>query len=403
MTAEVLPQTDEQAFHGEVLPQGDALKEIYALEFGSLDLPTTSRVTDDFTEANVVSLNTHVGIPELQKLYVAQATENAYADSWWRDVATVIRERTNEPEQADALRIVAKHTLEVLANDEPNGQNYEVYEFGEKEEDGRAVEVVLDTLQLIDQFSGGLMASDPDRPRIIIGNGARFEQNNGGGEINGVASEKFVYINMPGVRSIAKEYDADFHELLAVVVVHEVLGHALERRVEGYTGMRFEEFFDYSRNKVKGDIFDSIHETITPKAGGPTESKPVREYGRVNRAEDLATSVDATIADAMGWTETTDKIPRFRSELDTYRTDLALVLMHDAADMASQYDDTPGLVGSELRYVINEAGIITGVEPVRKMRLRSIGGAEAVRQEISKVVDKYKPGNEFIVSPGDFV
>ena len=68
----------------------------------------------------------------------------------------------------------------------------------------------------------------------------------------------------------------------------------------------------------------------------------------------------------MGWTETTDKIPRYRSELDAYRADLAVALMEDAAQMARQYDGTPGFVGSELRYVINEAGIVTGIEPVRK-------------------------------------
>ena len=255
MTEQLLSEVNSQVFGEEFLPVDDKLRELYELEFASLDMPTTYRLTDNYSEANVVDANEHITIEELQDFYVSYATERACEDSWWTDVSRMVREHSTEPNQADRVKMVAKHTVETLIDDSPNGQSFEVYEFGEKEEDRQAVEVVLDTLQLIDQFSGGLMSSDPNRPRIVIGNGVSLQQNHGGGEISGVASRRFVYLNMPQIREIAKEHDADFHQLLAVVTVHEVLGHALERSMKNYTGLYFGDHFDYSGTKVKGEIY----------------------------------------------------------------------------------------------------------------------------------------------------
>jgi hypothetical protein len=132
-------------------------------------------------------------------------------------------------------------------------------------------------------------------------------------------------------------------------------------------------------------------------------SSPVREYGKVRNDEDLATSVDTTVGAVMGWKENVDKIPRWRGQIDSYRAELVTELMGVAAEAARRYDNTPGFVGSEIRYTTDTDGNVSGVEPVRKMNVSHTPGQEAVHEELEKVINKYRPGNEFIVSSGDFM
>jgi hypothetical protein len=404
MSTEAIANRSEVTSQHNVLPSGDALHDIYRLEFTSLDLPDTYQTTSDYHEANVTYAGPNPDIQQLRDSFVSQAAEKAYNDSWWQRASEALKAHGADPEVADNLVVAAKHNLSVVVDGKPTNQGFEVFEVGEREADEGAVKTVFDTLRLIDQYSGGLLAADPDRPCIALANGIRLGQNRTGGEKGGIAAPGAVVINMSALKDIAKEADADLHELLAIVIVHEVLGHSLERlTMNGKTGLYFARHFDYSNNRVPGKIFEGIHESIQPKEAAKNGSQPVREYGKVNAAEDFATSVDAVVAQAMGWSSTADKMPRFQSEVDTHRSDLAIGLMQNAARLALKHEHTHGFVGSELRYITDAKGRAVGVEPARKFEVTSFYDDGIVQREIENMVAKYDPGNEFIVTEGDLV
>lgn len=406
--SETLTNRSEQEQNRNVLPRGEGLRELYQLEFAALDLPDSFRMTDTYAEADVELFTNdsdapHYGIQEVQGAFVRQAAERAYQGSWWVNLADRLREKALDPSAVDDMRIAAQHTLDVMVADQPTGQNFEVFEIGTAEEDREAVDVVFNTLTALDQFSGGLMAADPERPRIILSNGIRMQQNRKGSEISGVAIPGAVFINMPALKEQAREAGADFHALLAVVVAHEALGHGLERLVKGDTGRYFHEHFDYSNERQQGDMFHEVHASIKPNDEAAAGSQPVREYGKVSSSEDFATSVDATVAEAMGWAAGVESIPRFKSTPDAHRSDLAVQLMQEAAIKALSYDHTPGIVGSKVRYITDAEGNVTGVEPERKIEVNSVSGQEAVEEEIKKQVNRYRPGDQLVVTTGDFM
>jgi hypothetical protein len=383
-----------------LLPQGDSLRATYKSMFEALELPRTYRVTENYAEANVFVSNPKPSIEELQDGYVARAVDKAsyWDESWWRKLSSGLEEHGADPAEAWNVSIAQKHILDVVVDDKRISQSVEVYEVGDIEQDRAAVGVVFDTLRLIDQASGGLIFAGPECPRIILGNGVKLEDIDDGGETGGFAGSGIVYLNMPALKELAQGAGANFHELVATSLVHEVLGHDLERNVTGYAGSYFTEHFDYSDKRENGAMFKNLHESVTPKdSSGPKESRPVREYGRRNPAEDFATSVDATVAEAMGWVTATDKMPRMKSEVDSFRRELVLDLMDRAAVMARSYGDVPGFLGSELRYVTDKSGIATGVEPLRKIEVTTIFGQDAVKEEIQRIVDKFRPGKELIV------
>ncbi len=391
-----------------VPPQGDALRSVYRLEFGSLDLPSSYRVTDNYPEANVVLANegddSNYDLQELRNVFVSQASWKAYRDSWWANTSLRLKELGADPEQADNFPIAAKHTLDIVVDGNRTGQGFDVFEVGEPEEDREAIATAFETLKIIDQFSGGLLAADPDRPSVILSNGIRLGQNREGGEYGGAAFPGGVVVNMPALKEMAREAGADFYALLSVVIVHEALGHGLERLVKGDSGRYFPEHFKYSYKRVPGEIFDDVHESVVARdALMAASSQPIREYGKTAPSEDFATSVDAAVAEVMGWDKGVAALPRFNSSPDAYRTELVLRLMQEAADIAKKYGYTPGIVGSEVRYVTGPDGNLAGVEPARKVEVTTVAGEQAVREEIDKMVAKYSPGSEFIVSPGDLV
>ena len=318
-------------------------------------------------------------------------------------MAERVKRYAADPSQSKGARFTAKHTLDIIYDGKPTDQRYEVFEIGGTDPDLAASKTVFDTLTLIDQFSGGALAADLNRPRIVLSNGIRLIDNpNGGGEGLGFANPSFIFINVSGLREKAVQVGADFHKLLAVTAVHELLGHGLERNVMGDTDEYFSQYFNYSSEKSAGSLFKSIHNSIKSKDNLHAESQPVREYGRVSAGEDAATSVDASVGEAMGWNESTNKYPRMSSKVDSYRRDLVLQLMDMAAANVAKYDANPGFVGSEVQYTTNGVGVIVA-EPVRKIEIRSVNGQEALQQEIAKQVQKHTPGGVFIINNEDIM
>jgi hypothetical protein len=292
--------------------------------------------------------------------------------------------------------------LDVSYDGKATDQKYEVFEVGEAEDDPEITSVVFETLNLIDQATGGAMAIDQNRPRIILSHGIPLRESpNSGAEGLGFANDQMIYLNTSGLQRVAKEHGGDFHELVSVVLVHELLGHGLERRVMGETGKYFPQHFEYSDEKVAGSVYKSVHAKITPKEGSHEGSRPVREYGQVNPSEDVATSVDSLVAKAMGWK--TDKYPRFMSDADEYRYELVMRLMEKAAAVAGGRKENPGFIGSEVRYTTDEQDGHVAVEPARKLLPTTLYGADALRAEVAKQVDKFRPKGTFVIHDENLV
>jgi hypothetical protein len=387
----------EQLFQGNVLLTRDQIDEIHELEMSSQDTPPIRAVKPNEEHNTTVTLFDSETIEDIladeervRKSFVRSKKPSA----WWYGVQNSLR--YNSVEEIDEIQIAAKHTadIEVNGTKEPD-QYFEIYEIGEQKADKDSLNTVFETLRLIDQFSGGLLAADPKRPKVILGNDIRLKRNNGGDELKGFATDSFVFINMTGIAESANQVNADYQEILAATVIHEILGHSLEI-LTTKSGAYFKEHFDYSEDKTAGEHFDSIHASITAKDASKSDSKPVREYGALNSAEDLATTVDATVSEALGFGKSTSKVTKFASKPDEYRKQLAIELMNRAADQAKEYKNTPGFVGSEINYTANDNGELK-VNPVRELKISSVSGEAAVQDEISKIISKSKFPPELIV------
>jgi len=364
-------------------------------------LPDNHRLVLDDERADVEYLG-ELNVDALHKAFLAQVITRAYEDSWWIHAGYSLKQRGADPRLADNLTVVARHDVQIGVNENTLNQGFEVFELGDPEDDTGVIGTVPQTLNLIDQFSGGLLSADPRRPRIALANGIRLAQARGAGEIGGFNEREVMLINMSALKETALEHGADLHPLLATVIVHELLGHTLESLTEGSVGIYFRKYFNYSDDHTPGHFYDTVHSAIEP-LDPSIVSSPVREYGQVRDDEDLATSTDTTIGDAMGWKEEVDKIPRWRGQSDAYRAGLVTELMEVAAEAARRYDGTPGFVGSEIRYTTDINGYANGVVPVRKMSVSHALGREAAQEELQKVINKYRPGDELLVSPGDFM
>lgn len=391
----------------ESLIMGNELRATYKAAFTNMEPPTTYQMPQDMRYGDhifsVQDVDSPLSPAELQNEFIAQSAREAYNDSWWVGMGN-LQQYVADPIQAANPRLAAKHTLDIEYNGIPTGQQYEVFEVGEVEPDSATCQILFDTLNLIDQASGGALAADPRCPRVVLVNGMPFVHNPyGEGEALGFADDRMVLINTSGLHKIAERTGASFHELLAVTTVHEVLGHALERNVMHRAGQYFPEYFHYSSDQSPGQMFKSVHSSIQPKDDSHANSQPVREYGRVDAAEDLATSVDATVSEAMGWTGSTAKYDRTASTPDAYRRDLVMQLLDNAATAASKYDANPGIVGSEFSYITNDQGEVTSVKPAREMRVTTIDGARAMQQEIADQIQKHAARENLVIYNDDIM
>lgn len=285
---------------------------------------------------------------------------------------------------ANETAIFAKHSFTPTIDEKLMTTGYSVYEMGEPSS-LMDIESIASALGIIDQYSGGALTGS----RVVLVNGVQWQNNRNASEILGINAKHATYINMTGIHKLAVETGVDVKHLTATVLVHEVLGHGLERRLHGETGKFFPEHFEYSEEFTTGAIFNSIHETIRARDEKHDDSLPVREYGAVTPAEDLATTVDALVARAEGWEM--DKMPRFASQVDEYRSDLVTQLMVDAAENVRGLSGNPGFVGGELRFDTDEQGNVIGSHPARTLKHTVLGAQAAFDQEIKYIANKLTP------------
>lgn len=384
------------------LPALETLHEICLAEMNAQETPPI-RLAEPGEPYNVTLSLRGTDTPEqtiadtetVREAFVRKATS---AVPWWYSLPAVLEANGASAEDANTLEVSSKHTAEIVVDGKPQeGQFFEVFEVGETKADDQSLETVFETLQLLDQFSGGLLAADPKRPKLILSNDLRFGANNGGEEFKGVATDSYIVINMAGVAESAAKAGADPQEVLAVVIIHEMLGHGLDSLVAGRHGAYFNQHFHYSEERQPGAQFKSVHAHVEAKDEQAPHSHPVREYGGMNAAEDLATSVDASMSNVLGMNESLDKIPVMASKVDQHRSNLVMALMDEAAKQAAKFDNTPGVVGSEIRYVFDENGQVQGTEAARQLRTSVMSGEAAVQAEVAKFVNENKLPNELIV------
>lgn len=386
---------------GSQLPTAEELSGILSAEL-LLTVPTYARLVQQGEQSNVrilgddteaIDVTSPDLLPKLQSEYIEQNVKKLVDKAWWVKLQkTLSREVMPEP-----INILAKHVLEMEAHGKDTEQQYDVFEVGDKPLTEEERKIVFSTLKLIDQFSGGLLSTEEARRPIVFGDislpaksGIAHEES----APAGINNADLTYINMDIVRSDAEKSDVDIHDRFAAVIVHEILGHHLEHTVEGNTGDTFERHFDYSEERKEGTMFN-IHSSITPKDPA-IESNPVSEYGHRNAAEDLATSVEASVAEALGWKDNLSARFHDPATVDSHRRDIVLDLMQAAAEKAMSNEGTPGFVGSEIEYTKDGTGNLR-VVPVRQYKIQATYGEDARREEIAKLTATLKKDSELIV------
>ncbi len=377
------------------LPTAEELSDILSAEL-SLAVPSRVRLMEPGEKPNVRVLNFDDAeidvkspdlLPKLQSEYIEQNVDQLINKAWWVKLDKLLS-HGGEPQP---INILAKHVLEAKARNSRVDQHYEIFEVGDEPLTDEERQAAVDTMKLIDQLSGGLLSAEEARRPVVLGTGLQYKD----ADTHGFNSNELTYVDVSDLRAFATKYDTSIVDGIRGVIIHEILGHQLERTVEGDVGKLFRKHFDYSEERKEGNVFN-IHESITPKDTTIVESSPVREYGHKNSAEDLATSITTSVAAAMEWGEDQDPEHRPSNRVDSYRRDIELALMQAAAEKAKSNEGTPGFVGSEIEYTQDGTGNLE-VAPVRQYELQTTRGEDARQEEIAKLTAKIKQDSELIV------
>lgn len=264
-------------------------------------------------------------------------------DQWWMPLDEGLGKwGFDERIRGSALQLLREHTFEIEVNGHEVGSATTVYECGPTYEDAlneQELEHLRDTLTILDQFTGGTLTHTGAGRRLAFIEGVTLPHpKDGRREIGGFIDDELTIINLSYIRRMAREHGADFSTLLAVTLAHEMVGHQREHQVTRKAGAYLLKHFDYSKERVPGDMYPSVHAQVTPKSPEHSSSKPVRTYGYVNSAEDLASSVDTYLAHIMGWEAETAKVPWLKSTPDEYRAEIVEAFLQEQVGRSRKGD-----------------------------------------------------------------
>lgn len=374
----------------------DYYEEQFKGSFANLNVREVRRWDGGREAANATVIQTDeapidVENPEVRKealrSCVVNIANNARFCSWWCDIKGSLKQLKDEEPSSNEMMIFAKHTFTPTVDGAVMQVGYEVYEMGAPS-DETDIEIVANTLNIIDQYSGGALVGS----RVVLVNDM---SNRGSDESLGINSERATYLNIKAIHELAESSGVSPSDILATALVHELLGHGLERWRFGDAGVLFPEHFEYSEDFTEGDIYKAIHTAIRAKDEAYQLSQPVREYGAVTPAEDLAASVDAEVAKAENWQ--TGPIPRLASKTDEYRRDLIMQMMGEAAEMVNRGAGNPGFVGAEIRYIKDNKGNVVGSGPARTLEHTVVDAQTAIKQEMEDIASKFIPQEIIVV------
>lgn len=206
-----------------------------------------------------------------------------------------------------------------------------------------------------------------------------------GGKVGGLAGEYGVLLNLREIRAVAIQHGMDSESVLGAVLIHESLGHQMDRLDNGGVTGNFMNHFNYSKTKKPGNLAKEVHEHITAIDEEHADSHPVREYGAVNAAEDFATSVDSMVTRALGSAATLRRSERLASQPDSYREELAMELFEKVA--RSSKDKTGkghGFIGSPVSYMDTPDGV--RLVPGRQLEYTNIDASRFISEEVDNYI-----------------
>lgn len=336
--------------------------------------------------------------------FINETTERLSGHAWWSKTEELLVSRYGEdPQKAhDALKLRTAHKFNVITKEGVQGR-YEVMECGDTEESKLSEEekiAIIETLRIIDQFSGGSLTDHPEASRIITVHSKMPHPNDPDQEVSGIALRYGTILNLREIRRLATAEGVEVGTMLGVVLVHEVLGHQLERQSSEGIGNTFQEYFDYSKARMSGNMFDGIHEQITPKDPANAQSRPVREYGFVSPAEDFATTADAMVSDAVGWAKDIEHVERSASVNDPYRAEIVLKVMDQVARaMHEKHGVGVGYVGSPIEYQEGASGL--EVVPGRTLIHSEVPIETVIQDQVSRLIQRFKRLTKIVYTDQD--
>lgn len=324
--------------------------------------------------------------------FINETTEGLSEHAWWSKTEELLISYGEDPQNAhDALKLRTAHHFNVFTKEGTQGR-YEVMECGDTEESKLSEEekiAITETLRIIDQFSGGSLTERPEARRIITVHSKMPHPNDPDQDVSGIAFGYGTILNLREIRRLAAAEGVEVGTMLGVILVHEVLGHQLERQSPHGIGQAFREHFNYSEARKSGDMFDGIHEEITPKDSANAQSRPVREYGYVSPAEDFATTADAMVSDAVGWAKDIEHVERSASVNDPYRAEIVLKVMDQVARaMHEKHGVGVGYVGSPIEYQEGASGL--EVVPGRTLIHSEVPIETVIQDQVSQLLHRYK-------------
>ena len=382
---EILDTIDSSIDHEDMqespdLPFGNELRNAIADR-----LPSKVRKAETHDEARTVTLfdiepdtfdvDDPANLERIQTMYIDKVARSV----WWKEFKD--SDLIASPDGVNRMKIHKRHTLEASHKGDALGQKIDVYEVGESQAEPDQMKVIFETLELIDQYTGGFMTDDT---RVIVTSGYESKKSKSGASVLGYNNEDYTVINLDAVKERAARLKMDEQKMLSTVLIHELLGHGLERKMEGQTGGYFKEHFDYSVETVPTDkgLFE-VHDSVIAKDLTKNNSVPMREYGKTNSSEDFAVSVEVSLGDDSSRVVGLDEVT-----VDEYRRELVLEMMQRAAESAKNKGGTPGYVGTEIEYRADQNGEMK-IVPLRKLAVETIEGKDAVKDEIRKACEQF--------------
>jgi hypothetical protein len=175
---------------------------------------------------------------EIRQEYLHVEGRRLADKQWWTSLERSL-EKLGVPEEDRkyAQQLSHVHDFNLTIEDQPSDQSVTIYECGPD---------VEEALTTIDQLGSGLHLRSQAARTLVFLEGVPMITSFRKREAGGLSTKSLTAINISYARRLAAEYNVGFDALLSNILAHEILGHQVERIVEGNTKQYFNKHFDYS-------------------------------------------------------------------------------------------------------------------------------------------------------------
>lgn len=387
-----VPSIEKSDFEVLALPSPQEFAQRIAIDTDAASLnalPLRDISTLWGTEKTDIDLDEIPSDPDvIRSAFLQQESGKLAEEQWWVQLDTVLeRGGLPESERVSAQQLIRAHSFDMQVEGHLSEEQVAVYECGNATQDALTEQELEDfkqALTMIDQLSSGALLQGQAARTIVLLEGVPLLSR--GRRVPGLATNKATYIDISFLRE--EKFGAKFSPMLGGTLVHELLGHQLERLVTDGKVDYFNHRFHYSDETVHDERFGEVHTTVTPKDSSQGDSKPVRRYGYVSNKEDLATSVEAAGTVLMGWEQEYSKIPVKTNTPDRYRSELVIDFLRDAAHRNGRPEDEG--IATPITYAEDEATGQLEVRPARVFERRELDTREVVATAEQQSLDRLK-------------